>query len=262
MADFILEAKGLHKRFGSLVVTNGVSLQVQTGARMALIGPNGAGKSTLVGLLTGQLVPNEGRVLLQGQDVTGLAPERRTKRGLVRTFQINNLFRGLTVLENVYLAVSERTGTARAFWRPAAAHAEVLDEANAVLEQLGLADVRHEKVSALAYGQQRLVEIAIALSLRPKVLLLDEPAAGIPSLQAGLLMEAIQRLPSDLAIVMIEHDMELVRRFASEITVLVAGAVLATGTPRDIMAREDVLRVYLGGLHAGAGNNKVDTCLS
>lgn len=244
---YVLEAKGLVKRFGAIAVTNGVDLHVPVGARMALIGPNGAGKSTLVGLLTGQLKPSGGCVMLEGRDVTRVAPEKRVRHGLVRTFQINNLFRGLTVLENVYLAVSERTGVSRSFFRPASGHTQVIERARVILSDLGLDGVRDEQVSQLAYGQQRLVEIAIALSLEPKVLLLDEPAAGIPSLEAGRLMDVIEALPAELAIVMIEHDMHLVRRFAREVTVLVQGTVLARGTPADVMARQDVLQVYLGG---------------
>ncbi len=246
----VLEARGLNKRFGALHVTNNVSFSVERGARHALIGPNGAGKSTLVGLLTGQLQPNEGSVWLDGQDITRVTPAQRTKRGLVRTFQINNLFRGLSVMENVFMAVSEHMGVSHVFYRRASRTGEVIDRASEVLEGLGLKDVRHAVVSELAYGQQRLVEIAIALSLEPKVLLLDEPAAGIPSVEVGRLMDVIESLPAELAIVMIEHDMHVVRRFAKAVTVLVQGAVLATGRPQDVMASEEVRRVYLGG----AGN--------
>jgi len=244
----VLEARGLWKRFGALQATNGVDLQVRAGARLALIGPNGAGKSTLVGLLTGQLRPDAGSVLLNGRDVTRDQAASRARQGLIRTFQLNNLFRGLTVLENVFLAVSERLGTARVLFRPAGCCHEVIDRASHLLDALGLGGVMHQCVWRLPYGQQRLLEIAIALSLDPKVLLLDEPAAGVPSAEVARVMDIIEALPSELAIVMIEHDMHVVRRFATEVTVLVAGAVLLSGKPQDVMASEEVHRVYLGGL--------------
>jgi len=243
----ILEARGLTKRFGALQATDGVSLQVRAGARLALIGPNGAGKSTLVGLLTGQLRPDAGSVLLNGRDVTRDGAASRARQGLIRTFQINNLFRGLTVLENVFLAVSERLGMGGVLFRPADRCHEVIDEACHLLDELGLGGVIHQSVAQLPYGQQRLLEIAIALSLNPKVLLLDEPAAGVPSAEVARVMDMIEALPSDLAIVMIEHDMHVVRRFAAEVTVLVAGSVLLSGKPHEVMASEEVRRVYLGG---------------
>lgn len=247
----ILQARNLSKSFGALRVTDDISFSLVQGSRLALIGPNGAGKSTLVGLLTGQIAPDAGRVLLAGRDVTNASPERRVRQGLVRTFQINNLFRELTVLENVFLAVSEHMGVARrSFLKPASRQREVLEVAADTLARLDLYDCRGEKVSSLPYGRQRLLEMAIALSLSPKVLLLDEPAAGIPSGEVQHLMDAIAALPEDLAIVMIEHDMDLVRRFASKVLVLVAGAVLAAGPPEEVMRRSDVLRVYLGGQSA------------
>lgn len=246
--NVVLEARGLNKNFGALKVTNDVDLCVGEGARLALVGPNGAGKSTLVGLLTGQLRPTSGAVFLNGRDVTGDSAARRTRKGLVRTFQINNLFRGLTVLENAVLAVGERTGASWNFWRPAGRNRQVIEEAAWQLERLGLVPHMHSRVSELAYGQQRLVEIAIALSLDPKVLLLDEPAAGIPSGEVGLFMDVVESLPPELSIVMIEHDMHVVRRFAREVAVLVAGSILMQGAPQTVMCSEEVRRVYLGGL--------------
>ena len=247
-----LEATDVRKRFGALVVADNVSLQVPVGARLALIGPNGAGKTTLVGLLTGRLHPDAGRIELLGREITGATPAQRVKQGLVRTFQINNLFRGLTVLENVFLAVSERTGTSFSMLRPAGHSKAIIDQAEQILEQLGLTDIRHRTVSGVSYGRQRLVEIALALALDPKVLLLDEPAAGIPSNETARLLDTIAALPASLAILLIEHDMHVVRRFAHEVIVMVAGRILITGTPQEVMASEEVRRVYLGGTQTKA----------
>ncbi len=242
-----LEARGLAKRFGALVVTDDVTLKVPVGARLALIGPNGAGKTTLIGLLTGLLRPDAGTVVLNGRDVTSLAPALRVKQGLVRTFQINNLFRGLTILENVFLAVSEHAGMSFSMLRPAGRCKKLVERAEQILETLGLTDVRHQAITDVSYGRQRLVEIAIALSLDPKVLLLDEPAAGIPGNEVARLLDTIARLPKELAILLIEHDMHVVRQFAQEVMVLVAGRMLMTGSPQDVMASSEVRAVYLGG---------------
>lgn len=241
-----LEIRNLSKRFGGLQVTNDVSLSLESGARHALIGPNGAGKSTLVGLISGTIRPNEGTVSLFGEDVTSAKPARRTKRGLVRTFQISSLFAKLTVLENLYLAVSEQRGQSYAMWRPAALRGETLSAVEALLAQFKLTSLANRPVSQLAYGQQRLIEIALAIALHPKVLLLDEPAAGIPSGETRLLMDAIEALPSDISILMIEHDMALVKRFARDATLLVHGSVAAAGPIGELMASETVRRVYLG----------------
>jgi branched-chain amino acid transport system ATP-binding protein len=213
---------------------------------LAALGPNGAGKTTLVNLITGVLRPSAGAILLEGQDITSLPQAARTRRGIARTFQINQLFRGLTVLENVYLAVAERVGASGRLWRPAGAERAVIDEAMAQLEALRLADDALRLVRELPYGRQRLVEIAIALAQRPRVLLLDEPAAGVPSSESHLILDVIGGLDRDIAILIIEHDMDVVFRFASRITVLVAGAVLTEGTPPDIRADERVRAVYLG----------------
>jgi branched-chain amino acid transport system ATP-binding protein len=247
MSEFALETRGLVKRFGALCVTNDVSIRLPRGARHALIGPNGAGKSTLVGLLSGVIRPDAGKVLIFGEDMTGFKPARRTKLGLVRTFQISSLFAKLTVLENIYLAVSEQRGESFNFWRPAGRRRESLEAVEGLLGEFRLTAHANRPVCELAYGQQRLIEIAIALALKPKVLLLDEPAAGIPSGETRLLMEAIERLSPDIAILMIEHDMELVRRFATDATVLVYGKVLTSGPLSAIMASDEVRKVYLGG---------------
>jgi branched-chain amino acid transport system ATP-binding protein len=241
-----LEIRDLHKSFGALAVTRDVNLVLERGARHALIGPNGAGKTTLVNLITGVLQPSAGEVLLEGEDITRLPQATRTRRGIARTFQINQLFRGLTVLENVYLAVAERDGVCNHLWRPVGAERAVIDEALMHLDALRLADDALKLVRELPYGRLRLVEIAIALALRPKVLLLDEPAAGVPSSETHLILDVIAGLDPDIAILIIEHDMDVVFRVAKRITVLVQGAVLTDGTPAEISADERVRAVYLG----------------
>jgi branched-chain amino acid transport system ATP-binding protein len=241
-----LDIQGLHKNFGALQVTRDVNLTLARGARHALIGPNGAGTTTLVNLITGVLRPSAGKVLLNGEDITRMPQARRSRRGLARTFQINQLFRGLTVLENLYLAIGERTRVCNRMWRPAGAERAVIDEALAHLETLRLADDALKLVRELPYGRQRLVEIAIAIAQRPRVLLLDEPAAGVPSSESHLILDAVDGLDPDIAILIIEHDMDVVFRFAKEITVLVAGAVLTQGSPQEIVADERVRAVYLG----------------
>jgi branched-chain amino acid transport system ATP-binding protein len=246
MTTALLETHGLCKNFGALEVSRELNFRLETGARHALIGPNGAGKTTFVNLLTGLLKPSRGQVLLQGQDVTHLAQAGRVKRGIARTFQINQLFRGLTVLENVYIAIAERTGVARSMLRPAGTHKGVIDQAMHLLETLRLADEAGRRIVELPYGRQRLVEIAIALGLEPRVLLLDEPAAGVPSAESHIILDAIAALPEEIGVLIIEHDMDLVFRFAQRITVLVSGAIFAEGTPDEIAANRDVRAVYLG----------------
>jgi branched-chain amino acid transport system ATP-binding protein len=242
-----LEIRSLNKNFGALRVTREVDLVLARGARHALIGPNGAGKTTLVNLITGVLKPSAGSVLLNGEDITSLPQAARSRRGIARTFQINQLFRSLTVLENLFLSVGERTRACGRLWRPASAERAVIEEAMEHLDSLRLADVALKKVRELAYGRQRLVEIAIALAQRPKVLLLDEPAAGVPSSESHLILDVVARLDPDIAILIIEHDMDVVFRFARRISVLVAGAVLVEGEPEEILADERVRAVYLGG---------------
>ena len=247
----MLETRGLCKSFGALEVAREVNFRLERGARHALIGPNGAGKTTFINLLTGVLPPSRGSVLLEGEDVTSLAEAKRVKRGIARTFQINQLFRGLSVQENVCIAVSERLGVGGSMLRPAGRRADVLDEAARLISMLKLGEDAGRRIGELPYGRQRLVEIAIALGLQPRVLLLDEPAAGIPSAESHILLDAIATLPKDIAVLIIEHDMDLVFRFAERITVLVSGAVFAEGTPTEIAANRDVRSVYLGGALGG-----------
>jgi ABC-type branched-subunit amino acid transport system ATPase component len=241
-----LETRGLCKGFGALTVADQIDFRLDRGARQALIGPNGAGKTTFVELVTGGLPPSAGHILIDGADVTELPQAARVKRGLARTFQISALFRRLTTLENVTLAVAERDGVAGDLLRPSGRHNRVIEEAFALLETLGLAEDALRPVNALAYGRQRLVEIAVALGLSPKVLLLDEPAAGVPSGESGLIVAVIERLPADIAVLIIEHDMDLVFRFARRITVLVQGHILVEGPPEVIAADPQVRQVYLG----------------
>jgi branched-chain amino acid transport system ATP-binding protein len=243
--DPMLTVRNLCKRFGALAVTDRVSLTLAAGARHALIGPNGAGKTTFLGLLSGMLTPDSGTVHLEGQDITREPPSRRVKRGLVRTFQISKLFMNLTVFENFYLPCNELMGTSGRML-PTRRNGAVRDRADAMLGTLRLSELRDRLVSELSYGQQRLVELGIALCLEPKVLLLDEPAAGIPSGEVGIILTAIERLPPDIAVLLIEHDMQVVRRFAAEVTVLVSGSILISGTPNDVMESQEVRQVYLG----------------
>ena len=242
----ILETRQLCKRFGALTVAENIDFRLEAGARHALIGPNGAGKTTFVNMLTGRLPPSSGRILLGGDDITDTRQAARVKRGLGRTFQINTLFRSLRVLDNVALGIAERTGVAGRLWRPASAFREIRDEAMELLATLGLAEDAANPVLDLPYGKQRLVEIAIALGLKPKVLLLDEPAAGVPSTESERILRVLDALPADIAILIIEHDMDLVFRFARKITVLVQGEVLVEGTPAEISGNRRVHEVYLG----------------
>lgn len=246
MTEALLETRTVSKHFGALRATREVSFRLEEGARHALIGPNGAGKTTFINLLTGVLLPSSGQVLLKGQDITRMEQSERVKRGIARTFQINRLFRGLSVLENVYISVAERVGAAPSMFRPAGKRADVIDESMHLLETLKLADDAHRTIAGLPYGRQRLVELAIALGLKPEVLLLDEPAAGVPSAESHIILDAIDALPKNIGVLIIDHDMDLVFRFAKKITVLVRGAVFAEGTPKEIGNNPDVRAVYLG----------------
>ena len=242
----LLETRGLCKNFGALAAARDIEFRLERGARHAVIGPNGAGKTTFVNLLTGVLQPSAGAVLLNGRDITAVAQAERVKLGIARTFQINRLFRGLSVLENVYIAVSERLGAAPSMLQPAGKRQDVIDESMHLLQTLKLQDHAQHRVSELAYGRQRLVELAIALGLKPEVLLLDEPAAGVPSTESHIILDAIEALPAHIGVLIIEHDMDVVFRFAARITVMVEGAILTEGIPQDIAKDERVRAVYLG----------------
>ncbi len=249
MSGAALETRGLCKSFGALTVADDINFRLERGARHALIGPNGAGKTTFVNMLTGLLSPSSGRIVLGGEDITATGQAKRVKLGLGRTFQINALFRRLAVLDNVALAVAERRGVARRMLRAASMHEDVRAESMELLATLGLAEDAGIRILDLPYGKQRLVEIAIALGLKPDVLLLDEPAAGVPSLESHRILQVLDNLPGHIAILIIEHDMDLVFRFAQRITVLVQGEVLVEGPPEEIARDRRVHQVYLGEQH-------------
>ena len=256
MSETCLETVALTRRFGALAAVNDINFTLAAGARHALIGPNGAGKTTFINLLTGVLPPTGGRVLLSGRDITAKPQAERVKLGIARTFQINRLFRGLSVLENVAMAVAERAGVAGFMVYPAGRRTEVIDEAMELLGTLKLAQVARHRVGELPYGRQRLVELAISIGLKPAVLLLVEPAAGVPSAESHIILDAVERLPARIAVLIIEHDMDVVFRFAKRVTVMVSGAIFAEGTPREIEANPQVREVYLGqaGVLQGQGH--------
>jgi branched-chain amino acid transport system ATP-binding protein len=241
-----LSTRGLDKSFGSLTVARDIALELPQGARYALIGPNGAGKTTLINLITGMLRPDAGEIRLGDEAITALAPSERVRRGLVRTFQINTLFPNLNALEAVTLAVCEREGVAQRWWQRVTAHSAAIDEAHAILSTLMLGQDCYRPTRELPYGRQRLLEIALALATKPKVLLLDEPAAGVPRDESKELFEVVSNLSRDISVLFIEHDMNFVFRFASRIIVMVGGSILLEGTPDEIAADARVREVYLG----------------
>ena len=254
LAEPVLSTKNLNKKFGSLVVAQDIALELPQGQRYALIGPNGAGKTTLMNLLTGMLAPDSGQIFLgegkNAAEITRLRPDARVKKGLARTFQINTLFPQLSALEAVTLAVLEREGHAHNWWRSLPRFSPAIEEAHAILRSLNVPFERQTK--ELAYGQQRLLEIALALASRPKVLLLDEPAAGVPREESAQLFDAIDNLSRELTILFIEHDMDVVFRFASRIIVMVGGRILVEGPPDEIARDERVREVYLGKVRLAA----------
>lgn len=241
-----LETKGLVKRFGGLIATDNVSFKLEQGARHALIGPNGAGKTTFINLLTGVIKPTSGQIFLEGQEITGQRPELRVQRGLARTFQINQLFPAMTPLETIGLAVSERLGGGRDWWRVTGSKREIIDEIVEIAQRFRLTDVLDERTSNLAYGKQRLLEIAVAFACKPRVLLLDEPAAGVPEAERHELLATVAALPRDVSVLLIEHDMDLVFSFADRISVLVNGALFTEGTVEQVSTDPRVRAVYLG----------------
>ena len=245
-AEVVLRTHELVKRFGGITATNKVSLAITRGARHALIGPNGAGKTTLINQLTGMLAPTSGRVELDGRDITTLAPHKRVGLGLVRTFQINQLFGSLTPLQSLALAVASRLGAARRGWQPMGADTAIAAECETLLAQFRLDTHAGQPTRELPYGKRRLLEIALAVAQRPRVLLLDEPAAGVPASERADILATVTALPAAVSVVLIEHDMDLVFSFATRITVLVNGTLLTEGTPAEIAADPNVKAVYLG----------------
>ncbi|MGJ5178239.1 ABC transporter ATP-binding protein [Bradyrhizobium oligotrophicum] len=243
---YALETRGLDKHFGGLHVTRDLSLKIAPGARHALIGPNGAGKTTVINQLTGVLEPSAGRILLEGQDITDLPVHKRVLRGLSRTFQINQLYPDLTPLETIGLAVSERLGGGGNWWRRMGTRDDINAEIAETLERFRLLDVMNDRTSTLPYGKQRLLEIAVAIAAKPRVLLLDEPAAGVPEGERKDILAAVAALPREVTVLLIEHDMDLVFSFADRISVLVSGALLVEGTPEEVARDPQVKAVYLG----------------
>ena len=242
----VLQTHGLHKRFGGIIATDDVSFKLERGARHALIGPNGAGKTTFVNLLTGVLQPSAGRVALMGEDVTNLSRHGRVKRGLARTFQINQLCAGMTVLEMILMVIGEQRGDGALAFRRLDGDGAAIAETADILARFRLADVMDERIGTLPYGKQRQIEIAAAFAAKPRVLLLDEPAAGVPEAERRELLDTIAALPADVAVLLIEHDMDIVFRFATRITVLVNGRVLTEGDPSAVAADARVKEAYLG----------------
>ncbi|EJK86473.1 ABC transporter ATP-binding protein [Agrobacterium sp. SHOUNA12C] len=249
----VFEVNHLKKAFGGLTVTNDVSLSMAPGDRVALIGPNGAGKTSFVNLVTGNLRADAGEVSLGGERVTKIDAIGRVRRGLVRSFQVTRLFQDMTPAEHVALAILQRSGRSGRMFGNFLAMRNVMAETGDLLSTLGLADLMHRKVSEIAYGQQRLLEIAVAMALKPKVLLLDEPAAGVPQSDTGRIEQALADLPTDLAVLMIEHDMDLVFRFAKRVVVLAAGTIIFDGSPADVTKDARVREAYLGS-YANAGH--------
>ena len=242
----VLQTHALVRRFGALLATDRVSLAIERGARQALIGPNGAGKTTLVNLLAGVLAPSSGRIELDGDDIAALPVHVRARRGLVRTFQINQLFASFTPRQSLALAVARRQGRSHRWWQALGRDAAAMRECEALLAQFRLDDVAAQRTSELPYGKQRLLEIALALALRPRVLLLDEPVAGVPAAERREILDTVAGLPEDVAVLLIEHDMDVVFQFAERISVLVDGALMTEGTPEEVAGDPRVRAVYLG----------------
>ncbi len=245
-----LEVRGLSKQFGGLTVSENIDFDLRPGDRKALIGPNGAGKSTFANLVTGILSPSGGTIRFDGRDIARMNEAARVKLGIAKTFQITTLFRHMTVRENLRLPILEREGRGFAMLRRADRSARIEAEIDALIDQFELGALADRPVEGLAYGQQRLVEMALTLALKPRVLILDEPAAGVPSSETHLITDAIAALPGDLAVLIIEHDMDLVFRVARSIVVLVQGRILTEGTPEQIARDAKVRELYLGGAHA------------
>ncbi len=249
-AGALLQVNDLVKQFGALRATDHVTLDVQPGEIHALIGPNGAGKTSLVAQLSGHLQSDSGQIVFAGQDVTALPTHERVGRGLARSFQITRLFKSFTVLDNVALSVQARSGNSFSFWRPVHSEKALSDAAMAVLQELGLQDRAHDQASELSHGEQRILELGLAVATQPKLLLLDEPMAGAGPVESERILQLIQKLRAKVAILLIEHDMDAVFRLADRISVLVNGALIATGTPEAIRHNPQVIAAYLGEEHA------------
>jgi len=242
----MLEARGLAKRYGGVVVNDAVDLMLAPGETLALIGPNGAGKTTLIGQLAGSIVPDAGRILLGGEDVTRLAIDGRARRGLARSHQVTSVFAGLTVLDNLVLAYQAMDGTSMRFWRARESETALTGAACSLASRLGLQDRLASPAGRLSHGEQRQLEVGLALAARPRVLLLDEPMAGLGPDESHRMVALIESLKADMAILLVEHDMGAVFRLADRIAVMVAGRIIAADTPEAIRADERVQAAYLG----------------
>jgi len=242
----LLELRGLVRRYGGLVATDHLDLAVAEGEMHAIIGPNGAGKTTLIHQISGGLAPDEGSIVFHGQDITSLPMNERVRLGLARSYQITNIFRQCTVLDNLALAVQARHGSSMRFWRAAISESALFDEARALACKIGLDHRLDAPAGSLAHGEQRMLEVGLALATRPRMLLLDEPMAGMGPKESRSLMPLIQSLGQELTVLLVEHDMETVFQLADRISVLVSGRVIATGTPDEIRHNAEVRKAYLG----------------
>jgi branched-chain amino acid transport system ATP-binding protein len=242
----VLRVEDISKRFGGVVATDHVTLAIEPGEVHALIGPNGAGKTTLIGQLSGALAPDSGRILFLERDVTSLSTHARVAAGLARSYQITSIFRSFSVLDNVALAVQARSGSSFSFWRPVAAERALFEEARVILGEIGLADRADVVASTLAHGEQRALEVGLALATRPKLLLLDEPMAGMGPEESKRMIDLIEEVSARVTVLLVEHDMDAVFRLADRISVMVNGRLIATAAPEAIRANEEVRKAYLG----------------
>ncbi len=246
MTDALLSVRGLRKRFGGVVATDRVDLDVRRGEVHALIGPNGAGKTSLIAQLSGALLPDDGRIDFDGDEITRWPQYRRVRRGLARSFQITRLFKGFSALDNLAIAVQARSGTSLSFWRPVAAERALADEARALLGEIGLAERADVPAAQLSHGEQRALEVGVALATRPQLLLLDEPMAGTGPEDSARMVALIGRVRERAAILLVEHDVDAVFRLADRVSVLVNGRVIASGEPAAVRADREVITAYLG----------------
>ena len=242
----MLELKGLSKRFGGVIATDGVALDVKPGEVHALIGPNGAGKTTLVAQIAGDLASDGGTIVFQGRDVTRAPQHERVRAGLARSYQITSIFGSFSVLDNLALAVQARSGSSFSFWRPVSGESALAEEARAIAAEIGLAGRELAAASTLAHGEQRALEVGLALATRPKLVLLDEPLAGMGPEESRRMVALVEGIRSRVAVLLVEHDMDAVFRLADRVSVLVSGRVIASGAPEAIRAHPEVKKAYLG----------------
>lgn len=245
-AEVLLEVKGLVKRFGGLLATDHANLQVRRGELHALIGPNGAGKTTLIHQLSGALAPSSGQIHFAGVDITSMPIHHRVQRGLVRSYQITSIFQRLSVLDNLALAIQAHDGSSLRFWRPARAEQQRYAQAGLVAERVGLATQLQREAGSLSHGEQRQLEVGLALALEPQCLLLDEPMAGMGPNESERMVQLLVSLRDETTMLLVEHDMDAVFRLADRISTLVSGQVIASGTPEEIRTNHEVQRAYLG----------------